>query len=31
MYQKSTLKDLLSMFLSGKQDIQYPPLECSIL
>ena len=31
MYQKSVLRDLLSMFLSGKQDIQYPPIECSIL
>lgn len=31
MYQKSVLKDLLSMFLSGRQDIHYPPIECSIL
>lgn len=31
MYQKSVLKELLSVFLAGKQEMYYPPIECSIL
>ena len=31
MQTQSVLRELLSAFLSGKQGIQYPRLECSIL
>ena len=31
MQQKSVLRELLSLFLSGKEDIYYPPIECSVL